>query len=191
MSSERQHDAASGRIQVSRRHFLKLSLAAATSLAVTPAFAKRHQLGEKALSFYNLHTGETLRTAYWAQGRYLREGLRDINRILRDFRTDEVETIDTRLIDLLYSLQQRTGSRKPFNVISGYRSPATNAMLNARSIGVAKKSLHMQGMAIDVSLPDRSLHDLRRAALDMGRGGVGYYPASDFVHLDVGKVRSW
>jgi uncharacterized protein YcbK (DUF882 family) len=111
--------------------------------------------------------------------------------VLRDFRTDESHPIDRRLLDLLHNLSQRVGTRAPFQVISGYRSPATNAMLRAESSGVASRSLHMQGMAIDIALQDVALADLRQAALDLQSGGVGYYPTSGFVHVDVGRVRRW
>ena len=110
---------------------------------------------------------------------------------MRDFRTGDIHAIDVRLLDLLVALHQRMGSARPFDVISGYRSPATNAMLAAESNGVAKHSLHMEGKAIDIRLGDRRLTDLQVAALSLRRGGVGYYPQSNFVHVDVGPPRSW
>jgi uncharacterized protein YcbK (DUF882 family) len=111
--------------------------------------------------------------------------------VLRDHRTDEVAEMDPRLLDLLFNLQGKLGASTPFHVISGYRSPRSNAMLVAKGGGVAKKSLHMQGKAIDIRLPGRELADLRKAALGLKAGGVGYYPKSDFVHVDVGRVRHW
>jgi len=111
--------------------------------------------------------------------------------LLRDWRNNEVHPIDTRLLDLLADLHVQLGTSDPFNVISGYRSPQTNALLHERSSGVAAKSLHMQGMAIDIRLPDTQLRRVRDTALAMGRGGVGYYEASNFVHVDVGRVRRW
>jgi uncharacterized protein YcbK (DUF882 family) len=147
---------------------------------------------DRRLSFYNLHTGERLDTLYWSRGDYVAKGLRRINHILRDFRTGEVESIDVRLLDALYELRRRVDSRQPFHVISGYRSPKTNAMLVSQSNGgVAKKSYHLRGMAIDLRLPERDLAQLRRTAMDMQRGGVGYYPSSGFIHVDVGPVRYW
>lgn len=181
------------RIDLHRRTVLRLGAAAALTAVSAPALA--HSLpaaSERRLSFYNLHTGERLSTVYWARGRYVPEALGRIDRILRDFRTGEVKPIDRRLLDLLYALARRLEAERPFHVISGYRSPKTNAMLVSQSDGgVAKRSYHMRGMAIDVRLPERDLARLRRAAVALRRGGVGYYPRSDFVHVDVGPVRYW
>ena len=113
------------------------------------------------------------------------------DRFLRDFRNGEIGAIDPRLLDLLHRLRATTDSRQPFAVISGYRSPATNAALRLRSIGVASTSLHMRGQAIDIRLADVPLATLRDAARALGAGGVGYYPGSDFVHVDTGRVRTW
>jgi uncharacterized protein YcbK (DUF882 family) len=128
---------------------------------------------------------------YWLKGQYLPDAMAEINRVLRDFRTHEVYPIDPKLIDLLNELHRNLGSQEAFHVISGYRSPASNSALQGTSDGVATKSLHMQGMAIDIRLPDREIADVHRAALALQAGGVGYYPASDFVHVDVGHVRRW
>ena len=117
--------------------------------------------------------------------------IQDINYLLRDYRTGEVKAIDQRLLDLLYSVNRIMKSSRPFHVISGYRSPTTNAMLAEKSAGVAKHSLHIEGKAIDFYLPDRPLKELHRVALALGGGGVGYYPESEFVHMDVGPVRRW
>lgn len=174
-----------------RRRFLRSCLAAAGILAVPPAFARGPASHARSLAFFNLHTGERLHTTYWERGAYRREALGEIDWILRDFRTGETQAIDPRLLDLLYALHHRLASRRPFEVISGYRSPATNASLRARTSGVAKHSLHMVGKAVDLRLPGRSLSTLHRAALSLRAGGVGYYPRSDFVHVDVGRVRSW
>ncbi len=176
---------------LNRRNFLKLTAFAAAGLIAGPAIAKIGPLKQRPLSFYNTHTGESLRTDYWESGHYVPEGLAEINHILRDHRTNEVKAIDPRLLDLLYALQLKLGSRQAFHIISGYRSPATNAFLHANSSGVASHSLHMDGMAADIFLPDRSLHTLRETALSLERGGVGYYPESNFVHVDVGRVRQW
>jgi uncharacterized protein YcbK (DUF882 family) len=176
---------------MNRRKFLSLGTAAAATLIVRPGFAKANAPLERSLGFYNTHTDETLRTVYWAEGRYQPDGLREINRILRDYRTGEVHAMDERLLDLLYALKARTGRRDKFHVISGYRSPATNAMLNARSSGVARHSYHMKGMAIDIRLPGYDLKNLHQAALALKAGGVGCYPASNFIHVDVGPVRRW
>lgn len=172
-----------------RRTFLTLSLAATASLAA-PKLARAHT-GERKISFYNLHTGESLNTVYWAGGRYVPEGLGEVAHVLRDFRSGEVKRIDPRLIDVLHRLYERLGARKAFHVISGYRSPATNAMLRQQSNGVAKRSYHMRGMAVDVALPSVELAQLRKAALSLKAGGVGYYPKPGFVHIDTGRVRRW
>jgi len=173
----------------SRRRFLKLGLAAVASAAVWPAEAKI--IDRRRLSFENLHTGERLDTVYWANGAYQPGALRAINVLLRDFRSGDVYPIDRHLLDLLVRLRTRLNSSAPIQVISGYRSPETNAMLASYSDGVAAGSLHMEGMAIDIRVPGRSLRSVHRVALDMASGGVGYYPHSDFVHVDTGRVRRW
>ena len=146
---------------------------------------------ERSLFLYNLHTGESLKTVYWFNGGYLAEALDDINRILRDYRTDEITPIDTGLLDLLHMIHRRMGSQERLHIISGYRSPATNDHLRENSRGVARNSLHMEGKAADIRLPDQNLSALHQAAVALKCGGVGYYPGSDFVHVDVGRVRYW
>jgi uncharacterized protein YcbK (DUF882 family) len=121
----------------------------------------------------------------------VRDALESVNHFLRDFRTGDVHPIDRDLLDLLHGLAGVTQSMRPFQVISGYRSPATNHMLRQRSEGVAGGSLHVKGQAIDIRLADVPLAQLRKAALEARRGGVGYYPTSDFVHVDTGRVRAW
>jgi len=175
----------------SRRRFLAGAAAFATPL-ILPGIA-RAAVGPqvRTVALHNLHTGEKLKTAYWEQGRYIRDALGEINFVLRDFRTDEVHPIDVRLIDLIQTLRRKLDTNASYRVVSGYRSPKTNAALASKSGGVAKKSLHMQGMAIDFSLPDRDLRTLHKAAKSLKAGGVGYYPKSGFVHVDVGAVRYW
>lgn len=158
------------------------ALAFSAALADTPA---------RRVAFHNLHTGESLNAVYWEQGRYVPGALSEVNHVLRDYRSGDVHPIDPRLLDLLDTLSAQVETRGPFHVISGYRSPRTNAMLHARSHGVAIKSLHMKGLAIDIRLPDVDLAHLHRAALGLRGGGVGYYPGEDFVHVDVGPVRQW
>jgi uncharacterized protein YcbK (DUF882 family) len=174
-----------------RRRFLGLAALAAGGLAARPALAKVHPQGERKLAFYHLHTGEKLSTVYWADGKYLPGSLAEINHLLRDFRTGTSRPIDPKLLDLLHKVQRRIDCRKAFHIISAYRSPASNGMLRTRSSGVAKRSLHMEGKAIDIRLPGCRLGELRRAALSLQSGGVGYYPESNFVHVDTGSVRSW
>ncbi len=174
-----------------RRFFLKACAGVATVLACPSAFAGKKQELERKLAFYNTHTGEKLKTTFWADGQYIQESLTDINKILRDHRTGEIHPIDPELLDLLHALQNKVERKDVYSIISGYRSPATNAMLNKKSSGVAKHSLHMQGKAIDIRLSGCELKNLRNAALALKRGGVGYYPASNFIHVDTGRVRFW
>jgi len=174
-----------------RRRFILGGAAATLASMASPAFAAINRKQFRTLALDNLHTGEKLKVDYWVNGSYVKGALRRVNYNLRDFRTGAVYPIDPQLLDLLHALQSMLGTRAAFQVISGYRSPETNAMLREESNGVAANSLHMQGMAIDVRLPGRSLRSLHAAAVRLERGGVGYYPRSDFVHLDVGRVRYW
>jgi uncharacterized protein YcbK (DUF882 family) len=169
-------------------------------LATTIGFLSPHKAGaalsnlfsaERKLSFYNIHTGEHMKAVYCEKGEYVPQALSDINHILRDFRTGAVKEIDTKLLDLLFSLQQKLESTEPIHVISGYRSLETNLRLSEESKGVAKHSLHIQGKAIDIRVPGYDLKTLQRVAIELLRGGVGYYPSSDFVHVDVGRIRYW
>jgi len=164
-------------------------LAATLALPGTSALAARP--AARSLGFHHLHTGEALTACYWQEGRYVPDALAAIDHLLRDHRTGEVKPIDRDLLDLLVALQERVDSQAPFEVICGYRSPATNEALRQHSNGIARNSLHLTGRAIDVRLPGRRLEDVRAAALVLGGGGVGYYPKSDFVHLDTGRVRQW
>lgn len=146
---------------------------------------------ERVLGFYNTHTGERVRATYWADGSYVASELAAVDRLLRDHRSGEATAIDRRLFDILYALQTATAARGDFHVISGYRSPATNAALRSRSSGVAKGSLHTHGKAIDIRLPGREMKDVHQAALKLRAGGVGYYPRDNFLHLDTGRFRTW
>ena len=179
--------------EMDRRAFLKLGAAgAAAALFPTLSFASAGDAAaKKSLSFYNIHTGETLMSTYWEEGNYIPGALAEINHILRDHRTGKLMPMNVELIDMLHDVRTKLGSAKPFQIISGYRSPKTNATLNKNTSGVATKSLHMQGMAIDVNLQGIELSQLRKAAMSEKKGGVGFYPASNFVHLDVGRVRYW
>jgi uncharacterized protein YcbK (DUF882 family) len=145
----------------------------------------------RKVSLRNLHTEECLDTVYFENGQYDPDAMRKVQHVLRDFRNGAQHEIEPGLIDLLDTLRARTGTRQPFHVISGYRSPQTNAMLHEESSGVAAHSLHMEGEAIDIRLADVALDHLRNAAWSLQRGGVGYYAASNFVHVDVGAVRHW
>src|SRR5262245_62659055 len=173
----------------SRRRFLCGAAGLALCLLV-PGRARAAVAPARALSFSNLHTGERMRVTYREGGAYVPDALASLDRLLRDHRTGEVHPIDPALFDLLYDLRSATGG-SVFEVISGYRSAATNDALRARSTGIAEKSLHLVGQAIDVRLRGVETASLRRAALRLARGGVGYYPGPDFVHLDTGRVRYW
>ena len=174
----------------SRRGFLGAVAAAAAGLLM-PRSTLAQPLDPRVLRFDHLHTGEKLAIEYWKGGTYESDSLNAINHLMRDFRTGDVHPIDPPLLDLLHDLAETTGTRRPFEIISAYRSPSTNADLRAHSGGVASNSLHLKGMAIDVRLNDVPLRQLRRAALEARRGGVGYYPESNFVHVDTGRVRTW
>lgn len=173
---------------IGRRRLLAGALGlAAPSVLANGALAA----APRRLSLLNLHTGEKLAATYFEGGRYLPDALAALDRVLRDHRTGEVHPIAPGLIDLVADLAGQFGRPDAVQIISGYRSPASNAALHARSSGVATRSLHMQGMAMDIRVPGAPLERLRNAALALRRGGVGYYPASNFVHVDVGKVRQW
>jgi uncharacterized protein YcbK (DUF882 family) len=150
-----------------------------------------HSPGHRALSFEHTHTGEKLKLTYFERGNYIKDALQEINYLLRDFRTDDVHPIDTALLDQLFDLKQNLGLNKSFQIISGYRSPFTNAQLRKNSRGVAEHSYHLQGRAIDIRVEGVASKTIRNAALAVAQGGVGYYPRNDFVHLDTGKYRTW
>lgn len=175
---------------MNRRRFLAAGVAGAAVLTPLGAVA-RIVGGERVLRFHNIHTGEKLARVYWQDGQYLAGPLREFDHLLRDWRTDEVTRIDLKVLDLLAELHRLMGSSRPFDVISGYRSPKTNAKLRADGRSVAKKSFHMLGKAVDVNLPGRDLRALHKAAINLKRGGVGYYGKSGFVHVDTGRVRYW
>jgi uncharacterized protein YcbK (DUF882 family) len=180
---------------ISRRRLLKTGGAlagAAAAFGLLPrAFAGTSGEGVRRLTLKNLHTPEVLEVVYRRGDEYLPHALTEIEGLLRDYRTGERHTIDPRLLDILYEVAQSLGVDPVFSVISGYRSPRTNAMLHERSAGVASHSLHMEGRAMDVRLTRVNCADLAAKALAMQRGGVGYYRQSDFVHLDTGRFRTW
>lgn len=179
-----------------RRAFLKSSIVLVSVLGV-PALGKTAQAAqpadpiERTLRLYNTHTGESLRSVFWAEGQFIPDALNDINKLLRDHRNNAILPIDPQLLLLLDRVTAKFGAQDELHVISGYRSPESNRMLAAQSGGVAKHSMHLEGKAIDIRLPGRPLEQLRQAALAAKGGGVGYYPKSQFVHLDTGRVRTW
>jgi uncharacterized protein YcbK (DUF882 family) len=181
-----------------RRSFLKSSIILASTLglpamsrAADAAAAATTAPDERILRFYNTHTGESLRSIFWAEGQFIPDALNDINKVLRDYRNNQVAQIDPQLLVLLDKVNAQFGSQNVLHVISGYRSPETNALLREQSPGVAKHSLHMEGKAIDIRIPGRNLADLHKVAMSLRGGGVGYYPSSQFVHMDTGRVRYW
>ncbi len=169
-----------------------MSIATMACTVATPAFALVPKIrAARELAFHNLHTDEKLRITYWKDGNYNRQACQQINHILRDFRSGDTYPIDIRLFDLLHELQTKLNNDGTIEIISGYRSPKTNMMLASLSDGVAKNSYHTKGMAIDIRMPGSSLPKIHKTALAMRRGGVGYYPDSEFVHVDVGPIRRW
>jgi len=183
--------------ETGRRGFLTFAAASLTALAVpallpaAPAQAAPLMSGVRRIALHNANTNEQFSGVYWADGAYKADALRKLDVLLRDHRAKQVCRFNPRLFDLLARVHQTVESDEPFRVICGYRSRRTNAMARRRSRGVAKESYHTKGMAIDVMLPDVELSAIAEAAMELEIGGVGYYPRSGFVHLDVGPVRSW
>lgn len=175
-----------------RRRFLKHSAGLAAGSLLPLAAARGNLPDGRALSFVHTHTHERIELVYAVADTYVPNALLSLNRFLRDHYSGEIGVIDPRLFDLLHQVQQAVGSTRPFEVISGYRCPTTNATLReTRGGGVARNSLHVEGRAIDVRLPGVALTDLRDAALSLKAGGVGFYPGQRFVHIDTGRVRRW
>jgi uncharacterized protein YcbK (DUF882 family) len=177
-----------------RRRFLKI-FAKTALCGIFPASAlaaiDRLAVSKRVLSLYNIHTGQSSDVCYYAQGRYQPDALKKIDHILRDHRTGESNPIHKELLDLLYSISRTLDRPARFHIISGYRSPETNAMLREKSKCVAKDSLHMEGEAVDIRVPGCDTRWLRNVCMTLKSGGVGYYPKSDFVHVDIGHVRFW
>jgi uncharacterized protein YcbK (DUF882 family) len=174
---------------LTRRRVLGTAAVATGIVFLKPAPAV--SFAPRSVSLYNIHTGEWVRTVYWADGHYIRDAVRDINWVLRDHYSNEVRPMNAAALDLLGMLRHRLDCQNPFLVVCGYRSPATNHMLYLRRSGVAAKSYHIKGMAIDLRCERRDLTQVHRAAVSLRAGGVGYYPHSDFVHVDCGPVRYW
>ncbi|MFD0979797.1 YcbK family protein [Tropicimonas aquimaris] len=179
---------------LSRRGVLKAFAATAITAAPTYAGAAGFLRGGgdvRRLKMYNGRTGETMDTIYWIEGDYIKDALNEINAFMRDWRRNEVRTIDTRTIDIMAASHNLMDTSEPYMLLSGYRSPATNAMLRSRSGGVAKNSLHMKGQAADLRIGNRSIYQMAKAAQACQAGGVGVYRGSNFVHMDCGVVRQW
>ena len=175
-----------------RRSFLKKSVAVASALSM-PALARAAVAAphERILRFHNTHTGESLKSVFWAEGEFIPEALQDINKLLRDFRSNTIAQIDPALLLLVDKVSSQFGSNNVVHIISGYRSPETNRKLAEASGGVAKHSLHVEGKAMDLRLPGVDLKQVHKAAMTLKSGGVGYYQDSQFVHMDTGRVRHW
>lgn len=169
---------------------------AATAITAAPTFSNaagflRGAGDVRRLKMHSGRTGESIDMIYWVEGEYISDSLREINRFMRDWRNGQVKNIDTRTIDIMAASHRLLDTRSPFMLISGYRSPETNAMLRRRSSGVAKNSRHLRGQAADLRLSGRSVHQIARAAASCQAGGVGRYSGSNFVHMDCGPVRVW
>ncbi len=175
-----------------RRSFLKSSVVIASAMGV-PALARAAVAApnERTLRLYNTHTGETLKSVFWAEGQFVPDALKDINHLLRDHRNNKIAPMDPQLLVLLERVSAKFGNDNLVHIISGYRSPESNQLLAERSNGVARHSMHLEGKAIDVRMPGRALASVHKAALSARAGGVGYYPDSQFVHLDTGRLRNW
>jgi uncharacterized protein YcbK (DUF882 family) len=218
MKRDDQHNSSDATI--GRRRFLKMGAAATAALLIpgaaladdwirvepekaqprarlrtvrmaVPRTGDNRGVSARELAFYNVHTGESLKTVYYEDGHYVPGALHEVNYFFRDFRANEIKPIDTELLDVLYDIRGELGTNRPFNLVSGYRSAATNAWLASLNEGVARHSMHVEGKASDIHVPGVQLADLQRAALMLGAGGVGYYPRAGFVHVDTGRVRRW
>lgn len=173
-----------------------LSAFAATAVAAAPTYTNaagflRGGGDVRRLRMYSGRTGERMDTIYWIEGQYIGEALAEINTFMRDWRNGKTINIDIRNIDIMAASLRLLDVNEPYMLLSGYRSPETNAMLRSRSSGVARNSLHMQGQAADLRLQSRTTAQMARAARSCAAGGVGRYSGSNFVHMDCGPVRSW
>jgi uncharacterized protein YcbK (DUF882 family) len=169
---------------------------AATTVTAAPTFANaagflRGAGDIRRIRMYSGRTGERLDMIYWIEGQYIKDAFNEINHFMRDWRTDEVTNMDLRTVDIMAASHNLLDVNEPYMLLSGYRSPKTNAMLRSRSSGVAKNSLHLKGQAADLRLASRSVHQVAKAAMACGGGGVGRYSGSNFTHMDCGTVRAW
>ena len=169
---------------------------AATAVAAAPTFSKaagflRGGGDIRRIRMYSGRTGERIDMVYWIEGKYIKQAVREVNHFMLDWRTDQVKPMDLRTVDIMAAAHNLLDASEPYMLLSGYRSPQTNAMLRSRSRGVAKNSLHMKGQAADLRLSSRSVGQIARAAASCRAGGVGRYSGSNFVHMDCGTVRTW
>ncbi|WP_293576999.1 DUF882 domain-containing protein [Phaeobacter sp.] len=169
---------------------------AATSVIAAPTFSNaagflRGAGDIRRIRMYSGRTGEKIDMIYWIDGKYVKDAVKEVNYFMRDWRSDDVKDMDLRTIDIMAAAHNLMDATEPYMLLSGYRSPKTNAMLRSRSRGVAKNSLHMRGQAADLRLSSRSVSQMAKAAMACRAGGVGKYARSNFVHMDCGVVRSW
>ena len=169
---------------------------AATTIVAAPTYSKaagflRGAGDIRRLRMYSGRTGERIDMIYWIEGEYIKDSIKEVNHFMRDWRTNQVKGIDLRTVDIMSAAHNLLDAQEPYMLLSGYRSPQTNAMLRSRSRGVARNSLHMKGQAADLRLSTRSVSQMARAAAAVRAGGVGKYSGSNFVHMDCGQVRSW
>ena len=175
---------------VNRRQLLRIGSAAAVGLVAAPKLGLA-TTNTRVLTLMDTHHDDVLSAQYYVDGWYNPDVLAQVDWLMRDWRTDEARRIDPGLLDILHVLQSELTRGEPVHIISGYRTAATNAMLRARSRNVARNSYHMRGQAADIRIPGVGLRTLRNLAMDLQSGGVGYYPRSDFVHVDTGPIRDW
>lgn len=179
---------------MTRRALLGAFAASAVAAAPTYSNAAGFLRGGgdiRRIRMYSGRTGERIDMIYWIEGKYIKDAVKEVNYFMRDWRTDGIKTIDLRTVDIMAASHNLMDVHEPYMLLSGYRSPKTNAMLRSRSRGVAKNSLHMQGQAADLRLSSRSVNQMAKAAMACHGGGVGRYSGSNFVHMDCGVVRSW
>lgn len=183
-----------GSSSLSRRALL--GAFAATAVTAAPTFANaagflRGGGDIRRIRMYSGRTGERIDMVYWIDGKYIKDALREVNHFMRDWRTNDAMAMDTRTVDIMAAAHNLMDASEPYMLLSGYRSPKTNAMLRSRSRGVARNSLHLKGQAADLRLSSRTVSQMARAAIACKAGGVGKYSRSNFVHMDCGQVRSW
>ncbi len=179
-------------VHADRRKFLLKAGMTTAGLILGPELAQAAMKKDRLLMMSNPHTGEKIRTVYWTPSDgYIRESLASVSHFMRDFRQNQIKPIDPKLLDIVHAISLNIGRHRRFEVMSGYRSPKTNRMLSRRSKNVARKSYHMRGKAVDFQVKNISARHLRRVALALGRGGVGYYPGARYIHVDTGSVRTW
>lgn len=180
--------------RIGRRQLL--AAFAATMVTAAPTYSKaagflRRGGNYRRLKMVNGRTGESMDLIYWVDGKYIRDAVREVSVFMRDWRENKAIAIDTRTMDIMSAAHGVLGTSEPYLLLSGYRTPRTNAMLRSKSSGVARNSLHMQGKAADLRLKSRSVNQMYRAAASFHAGGVGRYSGSNFVHMDSGQVRTW